>query len=307
MVAVENWLDCRLPKRGLRATPSELMGRCSPVTGGGGASGHSGVEWRWSFGDRGDCLTCGEAVTAGEMPSCLSSSSPIGVSGPPISRLRGCGGRGMSEIVDTGCGACGVCAGAVVPFFFLPILKKPRFSLVAGEEGACLLSRSDPAAKAVPCGAGAPLVCPLVTVAIGAADVDGLVTSISSSRSVESPSSSPALRGMPRTGAKPGGNSYASGSESESANRLAKRLGRSSSSSLESANRLLKALDLAGAGVGDFAFGLGIDLGLGKAGTGGTSLGFLRNRPAGDKDLMLNLDDFTGSGEDGRIDGRKLD
>lgn len=36
---------------------------------------------------------------------------------------------------------------------------------------------------------------------------------------------------------------------------------------------------------------------------------FLRNRPAGDKDLMLNLVDFTGSGEgeDGRIDCRKLD
>jgi hypothetical protein len=67
----------------------------------------------------------------------------------------------------------------------------------------------------------------------------------------------------------------------------------------------LKALDLAGAGA--LPFGFGIDLGLGNDGTGGSSLGFLRNRPAGDKDLILNLDDFTGSGEDGRIDERKLD
>src|SRR5687768_4067737 len=109
-VAVEMLLNCRLPKRGLRATPSELMGRCSPVMGGGGARGQSGVERRWSLGDRGDCLTCGEAVTAcGDAPSSLSSSSPIGVNGPPSSRLRACGGKGMSDVGETGCGACEVC------------------------------------------------------------------------------------------------------------------------------------------------------------------------------------------------------
>lgn len=263
-------------------------------------------------------MACGEAVTAGEMPSCLSSSSPIGVNGPPASRLRGCGGIGTSEIGDVGCGACGACevcatasVGATLFFFFFPMPKKPRFSFVAGDDGAFLLSRSEPAARAVPWVAGPPLVCPLVcplaTAAVGTTDVDGLSASISSSRSVESPSSSPAFRGMPRTGAKPGGSSYGSGSESESAKRLANRVGRSSSSSLESAKRLLKALVFAGIGAGAFPFGFGMDLGLGKEGTGGSSLGFLRNRPAGERDLMLNLDDFTGSGEDGRIDERKLD
>lgn len=54
-------------------------------------------------------------------------------------------------------------------------------------------------------------------------------------------------------------------------------------------------------------FGFGIDFGLGSDGTGGSSLTFLRKRPAGDNDLMLKRDDFTGSGEDGRIDERKFD
>jgi len=176
------------------------MGRCSPVIGGGGARGQSGVDRRCNLGERGDCLTCGETVTAcGDAPSSLSSSSPIGVNGPPGSRSRGCGGKGMSDV-----GKAGVEAGSGVTwaFFFLPMPKKPRFSLVTGEEGAYLLSRREPAAKVVPWPFEVPFVCPLVT-----ADVDGLVSSTSSSRSVESPSSSPALRGMPRTGAKPGGSS----------------------------------------------------------------------------------------------------
>src|SRR5690242_16663340 len=111
---------------------------------------------------------------------------------------------------------------------------------------------------------------------------------------------------MPRTGARPGGSSYASGSESESAKRLLNRLGRSSSSSLESAKRLLKALPLAGADAFSFVC-LPSVVGFGNGGTGGSSFAFLRNRPPGDKDLILNLDDFTGSGEDGRIDWRMLD
>ncbi len=201
----------------------------------------------------------------------------------------------------------GTVAGVVVTgtFFFLPMPKKPRFSFVAGDDVARLLSRNEPVAKRVPSAFETPLVCPLVTVVLVTVDGPGFEYSASSSRSVESPSSSPALRGMPRTGAKPGGSSYGSSSESESAKRLLKRLGRSSSSSLESANRLLKAFDFAGAGVRSFDC-LPSVAGFGRDGTGGSSFGFFRNRPAGDKDLMLNLDDFTGSGEDGRIDWRKL-
>lgn len=214
----------------------------------------------------------------------------------------------MSEVVEAGCGAGAVCmaaGGEVGVLFFLPIPKKPRFVFVAGEEGACLLSRNDPTANVAPCAVDAPLVCPLVTPALAGPEAEGFGASTSSSRSVESPSSSPALRGMPRTGVRSGGSSYGSGSESESSKRLANRLGRASSSSLESAKRLVNPWDLAGAD--GFPFGclasvVGFCTDLGSAGTGGSSLTFLRNRPPGDRDLMLNLDDFTGSGEAGLMD-----
>lgn len=112
---------------------------------------------------------------------------------------------------------------------------------------------------------------------------------------------------MPRTGVSPEGSSYASGSESESLKRLWNRRGVASSSSLESAKRLLKVLERS-AGAFDFGAFPNVEDDLGRTGIGGgsTSLIFFLNLPPGDSDLILNLEDFTGSGvgEDGRIDCR---
>lgn len=98
----------------------------------------------------------------------------MGVRGPPTSRLRGCGGKGMSVTGDTGRGTwfCVAAKASAGTAFFFPMPKKPRFFLGAGDAGAYLLSRKDPAASAVPCAVDAPLVCPL-TLALTVAGRDG--------------------------------------------------------------------------------------------------------------------------------------
>ena len=180
--------------------------------------GHSGVERRCSFGG---FLDCGDVCTG--LPMSLSSS--IGVSGRPCSRFRCCGGIGISEGgaiggSDTGVGAaatavvCGALIGVTDAFFF-PKLKKPRFVFALPPpsnegRGACLLSRNEPVARVAPCPFALPLVSPLLVpvvvepISLFAAE-EGAGSSTSSSRSVESPSSSPAFLGMPRTGVRPGG------------------------------------------------------------------------------------------------------
>jgi hypothetical protein len=218
-VAFDIWLDCRIWNRGRRgAMPSELIGRASSGMGGTGmllrGSGHSGVERRCSLGD---LLTCGEFCS--EAPISLSSS--IGVSGSPWSRFRCCGGRGISAGGatvgrDVSAGTVEPC-DAVTAFFFFPRPKNPRFAFdlppPSNEgNGACLLSRNEPLARLAPCPFVLPLDWPLsapLTTGLCPSSlfVAGTGTSsASSSRSVESPSSSPTFRGIPRTGARPGGN-----------------------------------------------------------------------------------------------------
>ena len=229
----------------------------------------------------------------------------------------------MSGSKDVGGGAAAG-GGVAATSFFLPSPKKPRFvfALLPASIVGSLLSRRDPADRAAPWPLVTPfewpfvlpfvwpLVLPWASV-LAVAAVGGLETSssTSSSRSVESPSSSPAFLGIPRTGVRPGGRSYTSGSESESLKRLWNCRGAASSSSLESAKRLLKALPRSGAFDLDVLANVEVDLGAWGIGGSISFALFALNLPPGDSDLILNLEDLgrSGLGDDGLIDCRNAD
>jgi len=149
------------------------------------------------------------------------ASSPMGVRG----LLVKLGGSGISE--ETGCAGLvsGSGSGVTGFTFFLPKPKNPRFDFdfltgsKVGVSGACLLFSSEVGAN-VACLDVVPLT-PFVRDFSTSLSLTGAGSAslASSSRSVDSASSSPALRGIPRTGVNPDGR-VKSSSESESANRL---------------------------------------------------------------------------------------
>lgn len=203
----------RFPKRGLTGEPSDVVGRPDAVlgfsSGIGGGRGHDS-----------------EVRRPCELRRCSFPLGELGVTG------------------EKSAAAVGDCT-STESRRFLPSPKNPRFSFrgeAIGESVAYLLSRKEPWSPDV-----VPLVCPFVvgtTAELFSISFEDLtrggdegpsVSLASSSSSVESPSSSPTVRGIPLTGRSPEGSSGTSSSSSESAKRERNVGNRSpSSSSLES-------------------------------------------------------------------------
>lgn len=211
------------------------------------------------------------------------------------------------------------------PRFGLSLLPGRPLGRSAGWSGA--LPLNEPAARAAPCG------LPFVRGAGAAAELTALVegtgglrrpASLSSpERSVESPSSSPGRRGMPRTGVRSVGRAGLLRSSSSESTKRERKRGAPSSESLESSKRLLKReLDLGGAGFGSSLSGLAKPEKLVRPCDGAVSAGrkvataeskdarpgvcfcLPRKDGEGDKDLILNLRPFVlAGGDDGRKEG----